>query len=209
MKYSNWKEFTKSFYEKAFLLSILFFFFAFIVSPNLEVKAYKKPPVKEVEVIDMPDIVEQIQQTVVTKVAIAVEAESEDEIEEDIEIEATIFDEYNPPPPPPQVDDTEQNTGIQFTSYDVAPQLIRSKPPKYPDLARKAGIEGMVILQVQVLENGKVGDVQVLKSLQAGPGGCDESAIDAVKKYRFKPAEQNGQPVAVYITLPFNFTMPE
>lgn len=87
------------------------------------------------------------------------------------------------------------------------PELIPSSrvQPLYPEKARKAKIQGIVVLQAVIHKDGSVGDIQVLQS----PGsnfGFDESAIAAVRQWRYKPALQNGEPVVVYftVTVPFS-----
>ena len=86
------------------------------------------------------------------------------------------------------------------------PELIPSskKTPRYPELARRAKVQGKVILQAVVRKDGTVGDVQVLQS----PGsklGFDEAAIEAVRQWRYKPGLQNGKPVDVYFTIIVEF----
>jgi protein TonB len=61
-----------------------------------------------------------------------------------------------------------------------------------------------VIVETIIDGNGNVTDVRVLKGL---PMGLDASAIDAVKKWKFKPGTLNGQPVPVIFTLTVNFTV--
>jgi protein TonB len=79
--------------------------------------------------------------------------------------------------------------------------------PKYTDFARRTGIEGQVWLEVEVLKNGKVGAVEVKKSLLSGPGGLDEAAIKAVKQWEYSPAKSGGKPVACWITFPITFEL--
>jgi protein TonB len=88
------------------------------------------------------------------------------------------------------------------------PELIPSSKtqPKYPEIARKAKIQGKVILQAIVRKDGTVGDIQVLQS----PGakfGFDEMAMAAVKTWRYKPGLQNGKPVDVYFTVVVEFVL--
>ncbi len=75
----------------------------------------------------------------------------------------------------------------------------------YPESAREEGITGDVVLRVEVLENGLVGEVSILKSLQQGPGGCDEAAVEAAKEWQFIPAFLDEKPVTIWVTLPFTF----
>jgi len=88
------------------------------------------------------------------------------------------------------------------------PELILETrvQPKYPEIARKAKVAGRVILQAIVRQDGSVGDIQVLSS----PGknfGFDESAVEAVRQWRYKPGLQNGKPVDVYFTVVVEFTL--
>jgi protein TonB len=88
------------------------------------------------------------------------------------------------------------------------PELILETrvQPKYPEIARKAKVAGRVILQAIVRQDGSVGDIQVLTS----PGksfGFDESAVEAVRQWRYKPGLQNGKPVDVYFTVVVEFTL--
>ena len=76
--------------------------------------------------------------------------------------------------------------------------------PQYNDVARKARIEGMVIIEAIVDKDGNVTDARVLKSL---PMGLDQSAVDAVKRWKFTPGTLNGQPVPVIFNLMVNFRL--
>lgn len=78
------------------------------------------------------------------------------------------------------------------------------KSIKYPEMAMKAGIEGKVYVMAFIDESGSVTDVKVIKGIG---GGCDEAAVDAIKKAKFKPATNQGQPVKVKMSLPVNFKL--
>jgi protein TonB len=71
-------------------------------------------------------------------------------------------------------------------------------------VARKARISGVVIIETIIDRNGNVTDARILKGL---PMGLDQSALDAVKRWKFKPGTLNGQPVPVIFTLTVNFTL--
>jgi protein TonB len=77
--------------------------------------------------------------------------------------------------------------------------------PRYPDSARRAGIQGVTLLKLRVLENGKVGQVMVEKT--AGHPDLDRAAADAVKKWLFEPARRGKEPVAVWVLLPVQFQL--
>ena len=78
------------------------------------------------------------------------------------------------------------------------------KQVKYPETARQAGIEGRVIVQFIVSETGSVINPKVIRGIG---GGCDEAAIEAVKKVTFEPGSQRGVPVPVQFSLPIVFRL--
>ena len=77
--------------------------------------------------------------------------------------------------------------------------------PRYPESARRAGAQGITLLKLRVLENGKVGEVQIERS--AGHGDLDNAAVDAVKRWLFEPARMGKIPVAVWVLLPVKFEL--
>ncbi|MFQ5637947.1 MAG: TonB family protein [bacterium] len=95
-------------------------------------------------------------------------------------------------------------------AFDQVPKPIDGfaaiqKNLHYPEIARKAGIEGKVIVHVLVSEEGDVLDTKVLKSL--GQSGCDEAAVNAVKSVKWKPAKNNSEPVKVWVAIPVVFKL--
>jgi len=74
----------------------------------------------------------------------------------------------------------------------------------YPEIAKRAGVEGKVYILAFVDENGNVTKAQVLKGIGAG---CDEAALDAVLKTKFKPGKQRGTPVHVQVSIPIIFKL--
>jgi protein TonB len=77
--------------------------------------------------------------------------------------------------------------------------------PRYPESARRAGVQGVTLLRVRVLENGRVSDVIVEQS--AGFRDLDLSAMNAVKKWLFEPARRGKEAVAVWVMLPVKFEL--
>jgi protein TonB len=105
-----------------------------------------------------------------------------------------------PEAPPPFAPD-----GAIPVGGDVTPPVKISGPtPQYTEIARRAGIEGLVIVQAIVDRNGNVTNVKIIKPL---PMGLDESAADAVSQWKFEPATLNGKPVDVYYNLTVNFRL--
>ncbi|MEX0934959.1 MAG: energy transducer TonB [Candidatus Paceibacterota bacterium] len=118
--------------------------------------------------------------------------------------------ESAPPPPPPEEEEEEEETEPEiFVIVEQMPELqggltsIQSKI-KYPEIARKAGVEGRVIVQFIVNEQGQVENPEVVRGIGAG---CDEEAIRAVQTAQFTPGMQRGQPVKVRMSLPIIFRL--
>src|SRR5215472_6357859 len=84
------------------------------------------------------------------------------------------------------------------------PQLIQKPEPSYPEAARKARMEGVVILEAIITAQGTVEDVKVLKSVNPL---LDASAVRAVQQWKYKPATLNGRAVRVYLTVTVTFNL--
>jgi len=94
----------------------------------------------------------------------------------------------------------------EFVAYEEAPEKIEDIRPQYPEMARRAGIEGVVWVNALVDKEGKVRDVQILKNSGAN-AGFEEAAIEAAKQTVWKPAISNGQPVALWVSYKIVFTL--
>jgi protein TonB len=103
--------------------------------------------------------------------------------------------------------DSTDSKGFKLTEYDTPPVPIQNPMPIYPAKFRKTGIQGVVVLDVEVLANGNVGDVRVMKSLLSGDNGLDEAAVEMVRTWMFKPAMLNNKPVAARVNIPVPFTL--
>ncbi len=119
--------------------------------------------------------------------------------------------ELPPPPPPPEPKEEQQPEEEQeiFVVVEEMPEIIGGierlyELLEYPELARKAGLEGLVVVQFVVEPDGSVSNIQVIRS--AGKL-LDEAAIKAVKQLRFKPGRQRGRPVRVRFSLPIRFKL--
>lgn len=95
-------------------------------------------------------------------------------------------------------------TPMRITAEVKQPVLIKKVDPQYPEIARRARIQGIVILEAVITKTGTVEDVRVLRSLHPI---LDQSAISAVKQWKYQPAMLNDRPVKVYFTVTVNFTL--
>jgi len=123
-----------------------------------------------------------------------------EDIDTEIEIPDTDIIFGIPEGPPPA-----EPEGPIRVGGDVQPPVKLSAPsPQYTEIARKARIQGVVIVEAIIDKQGNVTNVKILKGL---PMGLDTAAADAVKKWKFKPATLNGKPVAVIYNLTVNFRL--
>lgn len=102
---------------------------------------------------------------------------------------------------------TEKRTPVHVTEGIVPPEIVEKARPAYPETAREEAVEGRVILQIVVLEDGSVDaeQVQVLERPEPDPHGFAPAAVEAVKKWKYKPATKDGKPVPVYVTVKVEF----
>ena len=84
------------------------------------------------------------------------------------------------------------------------PVRIHSPSPTYTEIARRARLQGAVILQAVIDVNGEVTNIEVLRPLALG---LTESAVSAVSSWKFKPATLDGKPIPIYYTLTVQFTL--
>ena len=165
-------------------------------TPEVEVSASAKP------VIGVPDPVEDTE--VSAEMTIATQNEMSQSIapvmqqaEEKIVIQAPREEKI-------EVAEEALPAPSEFVAYEEPPAPISQPIPEYPEMARKAGVEGMVLLKVLVDKEGRVRDVVLIKGVGAG---LDEAAIASVKGSKWTPAIQNHKPVAAWCSYPIRFKL--
>jgi len=103
-----------------------------------------------------------------------------------------------PPPPKPAAPQRVKQGGNV-----TAASIITQTKPLYPPLARQARIQGNVVLHAIIDKDGKVAQLEVI----SGHPLLVQAALDAVKQWRYKPTQLNGDPVEVDTTITVTFTM--
>lgn len=103
----------------------------------------------------------------------------------------------------------EPQPGEVHTIVEQMPELVGGfasiqQSIRYPELARRAGVEGRVMIQFIITEDGKVENPEVIQGIG---GGCDREALRAIQLAEFKPGYQHGQPVRVQYMLPIYFRL--
>jgi periplasmic protein TonB len=81
--------------------------------------------------------------------------------------------------------------------------LVRRVQPNYPPLARQARVQGSVLLEAVISENGDIVDLHVV----SGHPMLVSAAVEAVKQWKYRPYLLNGQPVSVQTQVQVNFTL--
>ena len=89
----------------------------------------------------------------------------------------------------------------------VGPQIIleTQKPPVFPPAAEAGRFSGSVMVEATVFKDGHVGEVKVVDCTRPKVG-FEQAAVDAVKKWRFEPGQQNGEPVEFSLKFRLNFS---
>jgi len=109
-------------------------------------------------------------------------------------------DTLTPPPLPPTP--PAPKTPIRVSALQ-APKKIKDVAPRYPAIAQASRVEGVVILEAVISEDGSVQDVRVLRSKAL----LDDAAVEAVRQWRFTPTLLGGQPVPVVMTVTVSFNL--
>lgn len=103
------------------------------------------------------------------------------------------------------IDDDYLPAPDEFIPLEIQPEMIRQETPKFPRLAKQAGITGIVWINAALDEQGKVIDVVIAKS--SGTVALDEAAVKAAWKCIFKPGIQNGRPVRCRVVFKVDFVL--
>jgi protein TonB len=171
--------------------------------------------ISEQETIEMEEVVQTEQQTKPPpppRPPVPVEVPNDEIIDDsDLNLDASLDLDMalDLPPPPPAAKKVVEEEPEIFLVVEQDPELIGGleglqRSIRYPEIARKAGIEGRVFVQFVVDEKGNVIDPIVTRGIG---GGCDEAALEAVRKAKFKPGKQRGRAVKVQYSLPVTFRL--
>lgn len=203
----------KRIFETSLVLSLAILIVAFKFFPKFEQDAVAlEGPQELVQVEEVEHTQQENLPPPPPKPPVPIEAPSDDVLE-DIEIsdtEININEEISAPPPPPEVkkedDDAEP---VFFVAVENQPEPIGGiagiqAKIIYPEIAKRAGVQGRVFIKAFVDEKGDVVKAEVLKGIGAG---CDEAAVEAVLKTKFKPGRQRGKAVKVQVSIPVVFRL--
>jgi len=201
----------KKVFEVSLVISLLLLIVAFKYFPDMgKSQIVLEGPQELFTVEDIENTKQENRPPPPPKPPIPIEAPSDDVLE-DIEIASTEIDinaQIDAPPPPKEEKKVEEEP-TYFVAVEEMPepiggiQAIQSKII-YPEIAKRAGVEGKVYVLAFVNETGEVTNAKILKGLGAG---LDEAALNAVKQTKFKPGKQRGKPVKVQVSIPIVFKL--
>ena len=193
-------------------LSILLIGFKWDLQTNSE----KTVNLEEQDVVEMEEV-QQTEQEVKPppppKPPVPMEVPNDEIIEDEdvdfdtsLDLEESLDTSQGPPPPDEGEEEEEQEI---FVVVENSPELIGGLAAlqgevKYPEFAKKAGIEGRVFVQFVVDENGNVQNPKVTRGVHKL---LNQEAVRAVRKMKFTPGKQRGKPVKVQMSLPVTFRL--
>lgn len=178
--------------------------------------------VAEQEIVQMEEVIttkQEVKPPPPPRPPVPVEVPNDTVLESDIDLnlDATLdFDDPLtdiPPPPPPPVQEAEavveEEPSEIFVAVEQMPELIGgmqglTERIEYPEIARLAGLEGRVIVQFVIDEQGRVSEAIIIRSQGAS---LDEEALRVVRSAMFEPGRQRGKAVKVRMSIPITFRL--
>jgi protein TonB len=182
---------------------------------NLQAEDDFKVELEEQEVVQMEEV-QQTKQEVKPppppKPPVPVEVPNDEIIEDsDVDFDASLdlsesLDTSEGPPEPPEEEEEEEEEifVVVENQPDCGGVAALQKEVKYPEFAKKAGIEGRVFIQFVVDESGNVTNPRVTRGVHKL---LDQEALRAVKTLQCEPGKQRGEAVKVQMSLPVTFRL--
>ena len=200
--------------ECSIIASLLLIILAFNFFPNLENSNVNyRAPQELFTVEDIQQTKQEVKPPPPPEKPTIIEAVNTD-VEEDIEFESTELNinEIVSAPPPPRIEKIKKETepepnyfvAVEEMPYPIGGILGIQKLIVYPEIAKRAEVEGKVYVLAYVNEQGIVEKTEIIKGIGAG---CDEAAAYAVQQTKFSPGKQRGKPVKVKVMVPIVFRL--
>ena len=168
-------------------------------------EAYMPPPV---EVISIPATVQPPEKVMPASPSIPVESENEDidlDLPPDLLFELKEIISLVPPMAPPLPNTYLEPWMVSDLPVPIGGYGALMRKVIYPEIAREAGVEGIIYIEVLIGKDGLIKEAKVARGIQNT--GLDEAALTAVLQTTFKPALQMGKPVPVRLEIPIKFRL--
>ena len=187
----------------------------FVVFPSFELEALARA--EEAIIIELEQIPETRQERRAPpppRPVVPIATDSPDVSDDDTILSTELdfdFDDLAPPPPLAELQardvevamEEEEEEIVEIWRVEKQPKQTKEVVPEYPEVARRAGIEGHVTVLVLIDTKGRVEAVGNV----IGPEIFHEAAKAAAAQWEFTPAIQNDKPVRVWVSLPFKFQL--
>ena len=199
--------------------------FQYIEAVMVEVPQPEPPIVEEPEIVEAPPVPEPEppapieEEPEIVEEAVEIGEESE-EVDVPEPVEPTVIEEFEPKDEyspkqsaaaepeseasVPAAPEPEEKVFLPFYRVEKRPAFLYKAPLQYPIQAKRQRIEGVVIVEVDIDENGSIFALRVAKEEGFG---LDEAAIDMLRQSRFSPAIIDGRPVAVRMRFTIEFKL--
>jgi protein TonB len=181
------------------LAAVMIHAVAFALWPEYIPRVYK-PPSAFMEFVPLPEVFQiPPRPPEVKPPERPMEIAPSDGADEEDTIAPNLFDslaDLPAVPPPPVTHD--------FFAFEKAPELLEAAKPEYPDIARRAGVEGRVVVWVIIDEEGRVISAEIASS---DAPILNEASLEASYRHRFTPAYQRDVPVKSKISIRFRFVL--
>ena len=199
------KEQSPAVLEQSLALSFALCAMVFLTYQEFDVHAYQG--VEGIDIIQVEEIPETRQMRKPPppqRPQIPIATQDED-VPDDVTIADTDLNLDIIPPPPPPPKDARGTERVYHIVYEIPPRVKTRVQPDYPEIARKAGVEGRVTFTLSLDEEGIVREAVVVS---ATPEGIfEEAARKAVMQWTFSPAMQQDRPIAVYVGMVVEFKL--
>lgn len=203
------RQYGKTFWSCFGISAVLLMAFV-VLFPSLEADAYDKKQQVIIQIENIPETRQERRPPPPPRPVVPIASQSDD-IPDDATIMETDLDfglGDLPPPPPLVVQDDvdleeEEEEIVEIWRVEKQPEPVNNPAPEYPEIARKAGITGQVVVEVLVNKEGKVEAIGNVHGNEV----FHEAAKKAAAKWTFTPAIQNDKPVKVWVSLPFRFQL--
>jgi len=196
-------------FEVSLIVSLVAVITAFRFFPDIETRRMAIDPKQEfVEFEEIENTRQENRPPPPPRPPIPIEAPGSDEVLEDVDLGSELDFTADVAPPAPSTSDIDEEDQY-FVAVEEMPQLIGGMEAimsrlQYPEIAKRAGVQGRVYVLAFVNEKGEVVRAEVQKGIGAG---CDEEAVKAVLGAKFKPGMQRGKPVKVRVSIPIRFQL--
>ncbi|MEO0139979.1 MAG: TonB family protein [candidate division WOR-3 bacterium] len=191
--------------QVALSISLISIILLFSLLKGMQITPYSRPQAENITMLEEMAALEDITvppppvQRPQVQVEVAEPGETPDEV--DVNADIDNWDFGNLDVAPPQVDSVFEPYAVE-----IPPEITAFVTPEYPEVARQAGIEGRVVVQVVVDENGRVipGTERILTSTNEV---FNEPALVAAMACTFKPGQMGDRKVKVRVNIPFAFRL--